>query len=103
MSALLRRLLILPLTAALLALTPAMAGSLSLAPPAGFIGMSPQAVTDGSDYALMREAGITSVRLPLSWAGIEPSFADRRDPDWSWLDEQVGLAAEQGITIYFFV
>jgi len=104
MSSLVRRFLIFSLlAAALLALIPAMAGSLAVAPPRGFIGMSPQSVTDGTDYELMREAGITSVRIPLNWAGIEPDFVDRRDPDWSWLDEQVGLAAEHGITIYLFV
>ncbi len=103
MSGLVRRLLIVPLTAALLALTPAMAGSLTLAPPPGFIGMSPQGHTDGNDYELMREAGITSVRMPLNWAGIVPDAADRRHPEWWWLDEQVGHAAAHGITIYFFI
>jgi len=103
MSGLVRRLLIVPLTLALLALTPAVAGSLAPVPPPGFIGMSPQGATDGSDYELMREAGITSVRMPLNWAGIVPDAADRRHPEWWWLDEQVGLAAAHGITVYFFV
>lgn len=98
-----RRLLIVPLAAALLALTPAMAGSLVLAPPPGFIGMSPQGFTDGTDYELMREAGIASVRLPLNWAEVEPGAADRSHPNWHWLDEQVGLASAHGITAYFFV
>ncbi|MFP5388829.1 MAG: hypothetical protein ACLGG5_05960 [Thermoleophilia bacterium] len=39
-----RRLLLIPLTVALLALTPATAGSLTL-PPHGFIGISPQGAT----------------------------------------------------------
>jgi hypothetical protein len=97
-----RRLLLIPLTLAVLALTPTMAGSLSL-PPAGFIGISPQGPTDGDDYELMREAGITSVRLPMNWAGTEPEARDRFDPHWEGLDEQVGLAAEHGIRAFMFV
>jgi len=95
--------IVLFLTAALVALVPATAGSLSFAPPPGFIGISPQGVTDTTDYELMREAGIQTVRMPLNWAGTEPDYADRRRPDWSWLDEQVGLAAANGLTVYFFV
>ena len=66
-----RRLLLIPLALALLALTPATAGALVL-PPHGFIGISPQGATDDTDYELMEEAGIDSVRLPLNWAEIEP-------------------------------
>jgi hypothetical protein len=98
-----RPFLVVSLAVALLALAPAMAGSLRLAPPPGFIGISPQGATDATDYERMREAGIASVRLPLNWAGTEPDAADRRDPDWFWLDEQVGHAAANGITPYFFI
>jgi hypothetical protein len=99
-----RRFLLIPLTAALLALTPTMAGSSLVGlPPQGFIGISPQGATDGTDYELMAEAGITSVRLPMTWAGIEPEANDRFDPNWEWFDEQVGLAAENGMTAFPFV
>lgn len=99
-----RRFLLIPLTAALLALTPAAAGSsLVVAAPSGFIGISPQGVTDGDDYELMELAGITSVRLPMNWADIEPEARDRFAPRWEWLDEQVALAAEHGITAFPFL
>ncbi len=91
-----------PLTAALLALTPAIAGSLPL-PPHGFIGISPQGATDENDYQLMSEAGITSVRLPMNWAGVEPEARDRFAPRWEWLDEQVGYAAENHMRAFMFV
>jgi hypothetical protein len=100
-----RRALLIPLTAALLALLAlgaAPAGS-RLPPPRGFIGISPQGVADDSDYELMQEAGISSVRLPVSWAGIEPEARNRFSPEWGPLDEQVGLAAEHGITAFFFL
>jgi len=98
-----RRLLLIPLTVALLALTPAMAGSRPGAAPRGFFGMSPQGYTDASDYELMSEAGVTNVRLPLNWADVEPDASDRFHPDWSRLDGEVALAAENGIRIFFFV
>jgi hypothetical protein len=98
-----RRLLLIPLTAALLALTPAIAGSsLVVAPPHGFIGISPQGFTGGDDYELMELAGITSVRLPIKWAEIEPDARDRFAPHWEGLDEQVALAAEHGMTAFPF-
>jgi len=97
-----RRLLLIPLTVALLALTPAMAGSLTL-PPRGFIGISPQGATDADDYALMREAGISSVRLPMNWAELAPEARDRFAPRWEGLDTQVGFAAENGMRPFMFV
>jgi hypothetical protein len=98
-----RKLLVIPLTAALLALAPAMAGSLVPAPPLGFIGISPQGATDDTDYELMEQAGIRSVRLPMSWQGIVPRAFERFDPNWSAFDEQVRLAAEHGIRAFPFV
>lgn len=97
-----RRFLLIPLTLVLLGLTPATAGSLVL-PPHGFIGISPQGATDDSDYELMEEAGITSVRLPMNWAEIEPQARDRFTPLWEGLDQQVGDAAEHGIRAFMFV
>jgi hypothetical protein len=97
-----RRLLFIPLIVALLALTPAMAGSLAVA-PRGFIGISPQGDTDGVDYGLMEMAGISSVRLPMSWATIEPQARDRFSPNWEWFDEEVTLAAQRGIRVFPFL
>jgi hypothetical protein len=97
-----RRLLPIPLIAALLALTPATAGSLTLPPP-GFIGISPQGFPDGGDYELMHEAGITSVRLPMNWAAVEPEARDRFAPRWEFLDGQVEAAAENHMRAFMFV
>jgi hypothetical protein len=97
-----RRLFLIPLALAVLALIPARAGSLVL-PPRGFIGISPQGATFPHDYELMAEAGITSVRLLLNWAEIEPKARDRFAPLWEGLDEQVQYAAEEGIRPFFFV
>jgi hypothetical protein len=98
-----RRLLLIPLTLALLALSPAVAGSLVVGASPGFIGISPQGVTDESDYELMELAGISSVRLPMNWAEIEPEARDRFSPNWEAFDEQVALAAEHGMTAFPFL
>jgi hypothetical protein len=97
-----RRFLIIPLTVALLALTPALAGSQVPVPPRGFIGISPQGATDARDYELMAEAGIESVRLPMNWHDLVPHAYERFDPNWQPFDEQVALAAEYGITAFPF-
>lgn len=88
------------LALALLALFPAAAGA-SL--PPGFIGISPQHPSNADDYRLMREAGVRSVRLPLFWSAVQG-----RDPrvvptNWSEIDRNVELAAEQGLRIMPFI
>lgn len=97
-----RRLLLIPLAVALLALSPATAGSLTL-PPHGFIGISPQGATGPTDYELMSEAGITSVRLLLDWAEIEPEARDRFAPRWENLDAQIQYAAENHLRVFLFL
>ena len=71
--------------------------------PPGFIGVSPQSPASASDFELMREAGITSVRLPLNWIAIEPVSPLVTDPDWDGYDHEVSLAAEAGIRVMPFV
>jgi polysaccharide biosynthesis protein PslG len=98
-----RRLLLIPLTAALLALVPATAGAPPVPAPPGFIGISPQGHTQPQDYELMRQAGISSVRLPMNWQDLMPNPYERFDPNWGWFDEQVGFAAEQGLRAFPFI
>jgi hypothetical protein len=69
--------------------------------PAGFIGISPQNPASAKDYALMREAGIGSVRLPLSWRSIQEEGS--LDFSWKSFDHEVMLAAEENIRVMPFV
>jgi hypothetical protein len=71
--------------------------------PPGFIGVSPQSPANVKDFTLMREAGLDSVRLPISWSQIQPGNPDVSEPDWSGVDHEVELAAEQGIRVMPFV
>ncbi|HET7485642.1 MAG TPA: hypothetical protein VFJ64_09750, partial [Solirubrobacterales bacterium] len=89
------------LIVALLALAPTAAASPVL--PRGFVGISPQGVTTGSDYELMQLAGIESVRMPLAWASIEPDAANLDDPNWSAFDVQVERAAQHGMRVFPFL
>jgi hypothetical protein len=67
--------------------------------PPDFIGISPQNGHNERDYALMEEAGLRSVRLPLFWSEIERASPLVVDPDWSGFDLGVELAAEHGMTV----
>jgi polysaccharide biosynthesis protein PslG len=67
--------------------------------PADFIGISPQSVNNERDYALMEEAGLRSVRLPLFWSEVERIYPLAGFLDWSGFDLGVRLAAEHGMTV----
>lgn len=71
--------------------------------PPGFIGVSPQTAASSSDFELMRQAGVRSVRLPLSWAQVQAQSPLTSDPDWSGFDREVELAAEAGIEVMPFL
>ena len=71
--------------------------------PPGFIGISPQSAPNEADYGLMEEAGVTSLRLPLSWAQVEPVSPAFVTPNWSGFDPGVELAARHGMRVLPFV
>jgi len=77
------------------------AGAVADIPP-GFIGVSPQSPAKVSDYELMRQAGITSVRLPLYWNGVQAESPYLSDPNWKGFDREVEIAAREGIRIMPF-
>ncbi|HWW67053.1 MAG TPA: hypothetical protein VNY83_03635 [Solirubrobacterales bacterium] len=95
-----RKLLLIFAALALLAPAPATAGAYV---PPGFIGVSPQSTLSGGDFELMQEAGIQSVRLPMSWSSIQPENPSVKAPDWAGFDREVGLAAEHRIRIFPFL
>jgi polysaccharide biosynthesis protein PslG len=77
---------------AVLALTGAPAAVQAQTPP-GFFGISPQGTTSPSDFELMAEAGVRSVRVPLYWSQVEPITPYAGEPDWESFDRDVELAA----------
>jgi hypothetical protein len=71
--------------------------------PPGFFGISPQSLPNDADYRLMEEAGVRSIRIPLSWPQVEPVSPLFKQPDWSSVDLAVSLAARHGMTVLPFV
>jgi hypothetical protein len=71
--------------------------------PPGFIGISPQSAAKSSDFELMQEANVESVRLPMYWSGIESEVPFFEGPDWDGFDHEVELAAEAQIRVMPFV
>ena len=71
--------------------------------PAGFVNISPQSIPSDSDFELMADADVSSVRLPLPWSQIEPFSPKAKDPDWSSFDRAVELAAIHGLRVFPFV
>jgi hypothetical protein len=71
--------------------------------PEGFIGVSPQGPSSNTDFELMQDAGVESVRLPLFWTLVQARPPTVAEADWSGFDREVRLAAEAGITVMPFV
>lgn len=67
--------------------------------PPGFIGVAPQSAAKASDYELMRDAGVTSVRLPLFWTQVQAKSPYLADPHWAEFDREVAIAARVGIRV----
>jgi hypothetical protein len=67
--------------------------------PHGFIGISPQTAPSGTDYELMRKAGVESLRYPLFWNVIQADSGSPLDTDWSSFDHTVALAAESHMRV----
>jgi hypothetical protein len=88
--------------ACLVLLAAAQAATAAQAPPA-FAGMAPQGPTDDHDFALMESSDVSSVRLPMYWAGIQPETPFVSEPDFDGFDHDVRLAAEHEIRVMPFV
>jgi len=72
----------------------------ALALPRDFWGVSPQASPSPEQFQRLGEGGVESVRIPISWAAVQPA----RDgaPDFSNIDPLVGGAAAAGIQVLPF-
>lgn len=93
-----------PLAALAIALSCLLAPSAACAAlPPEFIGISPQEEANERDYALMEEAGLKSVRLPLFWSHVEAAPPALAEPDWEGFDRSVALAARHEMRIMPFV
>ncbi|HEX5989494.1 MAG TPA: hypothetical protein VFY75_04695 [Solirubrobacterales bacterium] len=69
--------------------------------PAGFWGVVPQSHLDAEKVQRLSRGGVESMRIPLAWAGVQPS--NESSLDWSGFDNQVEEAAKAGIKILPFL
>jgi hypothetical protein len=69
--------------------------------PKGFFGIVPQGGITEADAQYMSAGGIESIRVPLIWAGVQPTETSAYD--WSSMDETVTLAARAGIQVLPFL
>jgi hypothetical protein len=85
------------LLVAVLALAPAAAQAL----PRGFFGIVPQTALGKRDTARMRDGGVETIRVMMSWSGVEPT--PRGGYDWNGLDQAVAVAAEERLEVLPFL
>ncbi len=71
--------------------------------PSSFAGIIPQGDLTEEDFSLMRSSGVSSIRLPLYWPGVQPENRFVAEPDFDAFDRQVKQAAEFGISVFPFV
>ncbi len=76
------------------------AAATALALPHGFWGVSPQATLSAEQFQRLHRGGVESVRIPVSWAAVEPSRGGA--PDFSGIDPLVAGAAAAGIEVLPF-
>jgi Beta-galactosidase len=65
--------------------------------PHSFFGIVPQTSLTPEDAEYMKAGGIGTVRLPLSWASVQPTAKSQYD--WSSFDAGVEIAARAGLEV----
>lgn len=68
--------------------------------PENFFGMSSQLPRPDSDYVTMRSGGVDSVRIGVSWNGVEPQPGNY---DFSSVDRPVAQTARYGLEAFPFI
>jgi hypothetical protein len=67
-------------------------------PPPGFFGIGPQTGITPTDARYMKAGGIESVRLPISWAAVQPT--ENGGYQWAAFDETVATLANAGLRVF---
>jgi hypothetical protein len=78
-----------------LAVSAVFAATASAAPPRGFFGMVPSALSP-ADVTRMAQNGVATVRVQFNWGFVEPQPGQR---DWSNYDDVVGVLAASGLQV----
>lgn len=73
----------------------------ALAVPADFWGVSPQATPSPEEFQRLRTGGVDSVRIPISWASVQPNNGS--EADFGASDPFVAGAAAAGVDVLPFL
>jgi Beta-galactosidase len=85
------------LVAALVASAQSGSAKIGPRPPVGFFGMGPQTTPTPADAHYMKAGGIESVRIPITWADVQPTR--KGGYQWAGLDEMIGTLANGGLRV----
>lgn len=85
------------LTVAAALLVPASAPAL----PVDFWGAVPTGALTTAQMRTVHRGGVGSIRVPIDWAAVQSSRGAL--PDWSSVDPQVRVAAEEGVNVLPFL
>jgi hypothetical protein len=66
-------------------------------PPKGFFGIGPQTTLTAEDARYMKAGGIETVRIPVSWAAVQPTR--NGGYEWTGLDETVAILANARLRV----
>ncbi len=69
--------------------------------PAGFFGIAPQTPLTPQDVSYMKAGGIESVRVPVTWAEVQPKA--KGGYVWTNVDKSVEVAARGGLQVLPFL
>jgi Beta-galactosidase len=72
-----------------------------VATPKGFFGIGPQTAITTEDARYMRVGGLETVRVAISWAGIQPTR--RGGYDWAGTDATVETLTRAGLQVLPFI
>ncbi len=75
--------------------------SAAQAAPKGFFGIGPQTPVTEADAQYMAAGGIESIRMPVSWAAIQPS--PYSGYEWGTLDTAIAVGARAGLSVLPFL
>jgi hypothetical protein len=76
-------------------------GAPPLRQPKGFFGIGPQGALTARDIAYMKAGGIEAVRLPISWAAVQPK--PKGPLEWGPVDEAVETISRGGLEVLPFI
>jgi hypothetical protein len=71
--------------------------------PAKFWGVVPQGLPTAEQFARIKQGGVDSIRVPISWGTVQPKPSAGARLEWEGVDQAVRGAAQAGIDVLPFI